>query len=123
VVLDYVTQRPDWVVEAAPVFHPEVLGHWKVLDERQILRLDHFLGKEPAVDILFLRFANSILEPLWNRDRIHSVQITGSSTFKARAEARSWPKGFSTTTRARLVRSAAARPSTTQPNSEGGISR
>jgi glucose-6-phosphate 1-dehydrogenase len=40
----------------------------RFLKERQIYRIDHFLGKEPTMDILYLRFANSIFEPLWNRD-------------------------------------------------------
>ena len=52
-----------------------------LLEEWQILRIDHFLGKEPAMDIMFLRFSNSIFEPLWNRDRIQSVQLTMAENF------------------------------------------
>jgi glucose-6-phosphate 1-dehydrogenase len=52
-----------------------------MLEEWQIFRIDHFLGKEPAMDIMFLRFANSVLEPLWNRDRIQCVHITMAENF------------------------------------------
>src|SRR5215470_6307949 len=47
----------------------------RYLDEGQIYRIDHFFGKEQTMDIVFLRFANAIFEPFWNRDRIQSVQI------------------------------------------------
>ena len=50
----------------------------KVLEERQIYRIDHYLGKETVQNILFFRFANSMFEPLWNRHYIDHVQITVS---------------------------------------------
>jgi glucose-6-phosphate 1-dehydrogenase len=48
----------------------------KVLQENQIYRIDHYLGKETVQNILFTRFANTIFEPLWNRNYIDHVQIT-----------------------------------------------
>jgi glucose-6-phosphate 1-dehydrogenase len=48
----------------------------KVLNENQVYRIDHYLGKETVQNILFTRFANTIFEPLWNRNYIDSVQIT-----------------------------------------------
>jgi glucose-6-phosphate 1-dehydrogenase len=47
-----------------------------VFDEEQVFRIDHYLGKETVQDLLVQRFANSIFEPLWNRNFIDSVQIT-----------------------------------------------
>ena len=52
----------------------------KILSEDQIYRIDHFLGKETVQNILVLRFANGIFEPLWNRDHIDHVQITAAET-------------------------------------------
>ena len=48
----------------------------KTLSENQIYRIDHYLGKEPVLNLLVFRFANGIFEPLWNRNYIDHVEIT-----------------------------------------------
>ena len=50
----------------------------EVFDERQVYRIDHYLGKETVQNVLVLRFANAIFEPIWNRNYIDHVQITAA---------------------------------------------
>jgi glucose-6-phosphate 1-dehydrogenase len=51
-----------------------------VFDEARIFRIDHYLGKEPVQNLLYFRFANRFLEPIWNEDHVASVQVTMAET-------------------------------------------
>ncbi len=60
-------------LESAKQLNADLLN---ILDERQIYRIDHYLGKETVQNILVFRFGNSIFEPIWNRNYVDHVQIT-----------------------------------------------
>ncbi|MGD8824737.1 MAG: glucose-6-phosphate dehydrogenase [Myxococcales bacterium] len=62
---------------SAKALNAKILKH---LNEHQIYRIDHFLGKETVQNIMALRFANGLFEPLWNREHIDHVQITVAET-------------------------------------------
>jgi glucose-6-phosphate 1-dehydrogenase len=62
---------------SAHALDEQILG---ILNEKQIYRIDHFLGKETVQNIMMFRFGNGFFEPVWNRDRIDHVQITAAET-------------------------------------------
>ena len=74
---------------SAKALNAEIL---KTLQEHQIYRIDHFLGKETVQNIMALRFANGLFEPLWNRHHIDHVQITAAETVGVERRGRFYEK-------------------------------
>ena len=72
-------------LDSAKALNQRVLN---VASERQVFRIDHFLGKETVQNIMALRFSNGIFEPLWHRDHIDHVQITALETVGVESRAR-----------------------------------
>jgi glucose-6-phosphate 1-dehydrogenase len=65
-------------LESAEALDRELVKHFP---EQAIYRIDHFLGKEPVQNIVYTRFANSMFEPLWNRNHVRDIQITMAESF------------------------------------------
>ena len=51
------------------------------MPEHRLYRIDHFLGKEPVQDIMYLRFQNALFEPVWSREHVDSIQVTMAENF------------------------------------------
>lgn len=81
-----VFEKPFWTdLQTSRALNIEIE---KVFQEKQIYRIDHYLGKEAMQNIFALRFANTIFEPIWNNEHIDNIQITASESLGV------WSRGW-----------------------------
>ena len=78
VIIDYWVDKAQADLESAKELSRTL---HQFFPEKNIFRIDHYLGKEPVQNILYTRFANPMFEPIWNRDHIRSIQITMAENF------------------------------------------
>ena len=119
---DHVAQGADRVVEVATVLDPEVLGH-RDLDRLDVVpvphRLEHRVGEPEVQDLLDPHLPEVVVDA----EELRLVDVLVQLLGECASRRVSCPNGFSTTTRAFAVTPAFARPPTTVPKSDGGISR
>ncbi|GBD91955.1 glucose-6-phosphate 1-dehydrogenase [bacterium BMS3Abin04] len=73
-----IVEKPfGYNLESALDLNKKLLSNW---EEDQIYRIDHYLGKETVQNLLVTRFSNGIFEPLWNRNYVHHVEVTGAES-------------------------------------------
>ena len=75
----------------------------RVFNESQIFRIDHYLGKEAVQNLIYFRFANTFLEPIWNRAHVRSMQVTMAENIGVEGRGRFYEEAGAIATSSRII--------------------